>query len=383
MAMATMTWAEVTARRIERHGLANPVKPAQIPELVRAMCGVHAQVITAAELSLGIRLADASRATVQEAIWQDRALVKTYGARGTVHLLPSQDLPMWTGALSAMPSVVKLDTYLTPEQTDQIIAALDDILQEEADLTTDELTDALVAKVGSWAGDLVMEAFQGKWARWRWAISTAANRGVICFGENRGRSVTFTHPRRWMPDFKPMEGQAALRELVKHYLYGYGPAASAHFARWLSVSPRRATDLFESMRDELEQVEVDGDPAWVVKGDTDVPSAPPSGVRLLPYFDAYVVGAHPREKVFPGRASERALARTQAGNFPVLLIDGLVAGVWHQKRSGKKIAVTVEPLDSLTAAQKRELDDQVARIGEFFDGTAQLTIGKVSVGAHA
>ena len=45
-------------------------------------------------------------------------------------------------------------------------------------------------------------------------------------------------------------------------------------------------------------------------------------MRLLPYFDAYVVGSHPREVVFPGRAYERALSGGQAGNFPVVLVDG-------------------------------------------------------------
>jgi hypothetical protein len=120
-----------------------------------------------------------------------------------------------------------------------------------------------------------------------------------------------------------------------------------------------------------------------VAGDTAAPSAPAQGIRLLPYFDAYIVGCHPREKVFPGRASERALAGGQAGNFPVLLIDGIVAGVWHQRRSGRRIAITVEPLEELSPAQRRALDDQVARIGAFLESKPQLTIGTITVGAHA
>jgi hypothetical protein len=77
------------------------------------------------------------------------------------------------------------------------------------------------------------------------------------------------------------------------------------------------------------------------------------------------------------------LARGQAGNFPVLLIDGVVGGVWHQKRSGQRIAVTVEPLVRLTARQSAELHAQVHRVGEILEGTAQLTIGAVTVGPHA
>jgi hypothetical protein len=106
-------------------------------------------------------------------------------------------------------------------------------------------------------------------------------------------------------------------------------------------------------------------------------------VRLLPYFDAYAVGCHPREKVFPGPAGERALNRGQAGNFPVLLVDGTVAGVWHQKRAGNRIAVTVEPTGTLSPSQRGRLGEQVERLGEILEATPTLTLGPVTVGAHA
>ncbi|NEE50665.1 winged helix DNA-binding domain-containing protein, partial [Streptomyces sp. SID8455] len=78
-------------------------------------------------------------------------------------------------------------------------------------------------------------------------------------------------------------------------------------------------------------------PSWVVAGDTDFAAGPVRGVRLLPYFDAFTIASQPRERLFPGRAFERALAGGQAGNYPVLLVDGTVAGVWHQRRSGRRI----------------------------------------------
>ena len=114
-----------------------------------------------------------------------------------------------------------------------------------------------------------------------------------------------------------------------------------------------------------------------------LPGPDAEGVRLLPYFDAYVVAGQPRALLFPPPASDRALAGGQAGNFPVLLVDGTVAGVWHHRRAGRKVAVTVEPLARLTAARRRELDEQVARVGEILEATAELTVGPVSVGPHA
>jgi hypothetical protein len=67
----------------------------------------------------------------------------------------------------------------------------------------------------------------------------------------------------------------------------------------------------------------------------------------------------------------------------VLLVDGQVAGVWHQRRSGGRIDVTVEPLAELGRARLGELDEQVARIGEILEGRPRLTIGAITVGAHA
>jgi hypothetical protein len=341
--------------------------------------------MSAAELSIGLRIAGLTREDVQQALWSERRLVKTRGPRGTVHLLPTEDLPMWTGALSAVPhtrSVNGRDALLTPEQTEQVIHAIASAL-EDAELTVDELTEAIVARIGSWAGEPAMPAFQSMWPRWRWAEDTATNRGALCFGPNRGRKVTYTSPRRWLPGFRPAEEKAALAELVKRYLHAYGPATSEHFARWLSAPPRWAADLFDSLSGGLQQVEVEGRLMWVAAGDTDAPSTGPRGVRLLPYFDAYVVGCHPRELLFPGRAAERALTGGQAGNLPVLLVDGMVAGLWHHRRSGRKLEITVEPFVELTAAQRRDLNEQVERTGQFLEGTPILTFGTVTVGPHA
>jgi Winged helix DNA-binding domain len=79
----------------------------------------------------------------------------------------------------------------------------------------------------------------------------------------------------------------------------------------------------------------------------------------------------------------RALSGSQAGNLPVLLIDGVVAGVWHQKKSGKRVAITVEPLEPLSARRRRELGVEAERIAEILGGTPDLTIGAITVGAHA
>ena len=385
-APAALTWSGVTARRMARHALAGPATGQGPAAIAGLLCGAHAQVLSAAEFSIARRIAGATRADVRRALWQERTLVKTFGPRGTIHLLPTADLPMWTGALPALPSPVPSHpegVRFTPGQAEEVIAAIGGALAD-AELTVDELTDAIADRAGPWAVEQTMEAFGGAWPRWRQLTSTAAHRGMLCFGPDRGRKVTYTNPHRWLPGFRPADGGAALRTLVTRYLYAYGPATPRHFAKWLAIPPRFATGLFGELAGELEPVELDGGPGWTVAGDTGTPPEPHRGIRLLPYFDAYVVAGQPRERLYPGAAAARALTPAgQAGNYPVLLVDGVVGGVWHQRRSGRKIAITVEPLRELTTPQRRQLDAEADLVGAVMEATATLTVGTVTAGAHA
>jgi hypothetical protein len=270
---------------------------------------------------------------------------------------------------------------LAPAQLDEVVAGIGAVLAG-AELTIDELDAALADEVGPWAVERCMPAFQDLWPRWRQAVDTAANRGVLCFGPVRDRKVTYTSPRRWSPGFAPAAGPEAVAWLARSYLRSYGPARPEHFAQWLGVAKPWAVTLFEPLA-AAGEIEPVGEAGWVVAGDTAFPARAPRALRLLPYFDAYVVGSHPRDLVYPGAAAGRALARRQAGNFPVLLVDGVVGGVWHQKRSGRYADITVEPLAELSAARRRDLEAEVERIGAFTGLTPRLTIGPVTVGPHA
>ena len=184
-------------------------------------------------------------------------------------------------------------------------------------------------------------------------------------------------PRRWLPEVKPAE--VALAELVRRFLSAYGPATPADFAKWLGVSPTWAADLF-ARQDGVEEVDFEGTRAWTTG---DAGTAATRAVRLLPYFDAYVVGCHPRTTLFLGVAAKRALTGGQAGNVPVLLVDGVVAGVWHQRRSGRRITITVEPLARLSARQRSDVESEADRLARILGGTAEITFGTVTIGPHA
>ncbi|MGW2055518.1 winged helix DNA-binding domain-containing protein [Streptomyces sp. NPDC001840] len=400
-------WQRVRARRLARHSLDVPAAADGIPAVAGAICGAHAQVMSAAELSIGLRTAGTTRADVRRALWEDRTLVKTFGPRGTVHLLPSDELPLWTGALAAVPMPpggMPVAARMDEAQTDAVVDAVADVLREGEPPTVDELSEAVIARLGDWAADPVVPGFDGMWPRWRQALHTAGHRGALCFGPNRGRKVTYTSPDRWLPGFTPMDADAAQAEVLRRYLRAYGPANAQHFAQWLSAPRPWASALFASLRDELrpvgpggsrgsgESAENIGTTLFELADEEAGPdsaapdstgdSTGPDALRLLPYFDAYAVGSHPRARVYPRQAAERALTRGQAGTVQVVTIGGVVSGVWHQKRSGRKVAITVEAFQELTKRQLADLEAQSERVGEILEAAPTLSLGAVETGKH-
>ena len=376
-----MSWPEVCGRRLARHGLTATSMPADPAAAAAAMCGAHAQMMSAAEVSIGLRAPGLTRTDVRRALWTDHTLVKTFGPRGTIHLLTAADLGLWCGALGSLPLPGRAAPAIrvTPEQTDELVSAIAAVLTE-GELTVDELTEALGARLGAWAVEPVMPAFQTMWPRWRLVTDVAAHRGALCFGPDRGRRVTYTSPARWLPGFAVASPGEGATWLLDRYLWSFGPSTPEHLARWLATSPAWARHLFDAH--DLDETSLAGGPAWVSAGDTE-PGEPTDELRLLPHFDAFVVGCQPRGLLFPGRAGDRALNRGQAGNFPVVLVGSEVVGVWHQKRSSTRVAITVEPLRTLTARERGQLDEQVERVGAIVEARPDLTIGPIAVGAHA
>ena len=100
MGSADLTWAQAAAWRARRHALDARVPRERALEVVSGICGLHAQVMSSAELSLWARVEDLERDAVAKALWEDRTLVKQWAMRGTLHLLPADELGLWLGALA-------------------------------------------------------------------------------------------------------------------------------------------------------------------------------------------------------------------------------------------------------------------------------------------
>jgi hypothetical protein len=387
-----MTWQQVWARRLARQFLLNRAPYESLVHTVGAVCGIQAQVMPAAELSVGIRVEGVTRNDVQAALWQRRSLVKTYGIRGTIHLFPSDELPLWMAALRARSTLdvnkqhpLGLDALQLSSIVEAIRTALD-----SRQLTMQQLGEEVVRQVGSWAGETTGQAWGAGWPRWRLALGEAALDGALCYGPPQGTQVTFVRSDQWIgsvanrQDATPDE---ALAEVFRRYLRAYGPATPRDFAQWFNLPPRAARDLATRLQDELQEVEVESYRCYVLREEAETVGViadfaaelPP---RLLPHFDCYVIGCHPRDRLLPAIWSERVPPRTTPSQLPVLLVDGMVAGLWERETKGKRVEVRVEPFASLDKRQRTLLEEEAARLGAFLGAEAALTIGPVSIRPH-
>jgi hypothetical protein len=371
--MGSFGWDQVLAFRMSRNRLVRRAPRTRLVDVAGAIGGIQAQVASAAELSLWARVNGLRRTDVREALWKRRSLVKTWAMRGTLHLLPANDLPTWTGALADHPrwrSAAWLRWMeMSADELDAAYAAIGDALGDEP-MTRDELAEA-VAPFDS--GKL------RHWLRsgWGTVLKPVAFSGGLCFGPDRGRNVTFVRPDRWLATWEPVDAEQARREVVRRYLAAFGPATHQDFARWWGIG-RSMKELFATMADELATVDVEGRPSWMLRDDAVAlaRSAPTGVVRLLPNFDAYLMASYPRE-VFLAPARKDLVFRTAGWVSPVVLIDGRVEGVWGTEKRKATIDVTVSSFRRFSTAERAAVATEVDRLGRFLDSPVTMTVAVV------
>ncbi|MEU4428560.1 crosslink repair DNA glycosylase YcaQ family protein [Actinoplanes sp. NPDC024001] len=300
-----MTPEEVLRRRVHRHFLADEKAP-DVVILARRLGGIHAQVASSAQAAADLRMTRPP--DLEKALYTDRTLVRTWAARGTLHLLPAEDLPVWVAAMSTRDRETKGSWLkyhgVTAEQMTDIIAAMPDVLGGEP-LTREELAEAIITATRH--EDLRGPLTQGFGA----ILKPLAFRGLLCSGPPRGRNVTFVAPRAWLGDWEPVETEAAIDRLAADYLGTYGPAEPEEFARWFDLRPPLAKQSFKRI----------GTPEYA-------PVTIPDTVRLLPAFDPYTIGVL-RQLETVSSGPRAAVSRPQGWISPVVLVNGRIEGTWE------------------------------------------------------
>ena len=369
-------WDEVRARRLERSSLSDRAGGDRLVEVVGALCGVHAQVQTSAELQLAARVDGIAQADVREALWERRSLVKAWTVRGTLHLHPAEELALWFAARRA---VVGTEDEGLPEWRDPagavhpalgaddvaaVRAAVWDALDGRC-LLREELAEEVVKRVRAAPRERLSSGF-------------AFFLGELCQGPPRGSRITLVRPDQWIDGWsEPPDDREALRTVCRRFLRTYGPARPADFREWFASSAFKVAEaraLFDELGGELEEIDVGGRGAFVLAGDRSFPAVRTPGsseqVRLLPEYDVYVMGFRERDRLVPEAVRELIAAHGRGryegpAGVRLVLVDGTAAGLWERRKRGKRIELQIHLLRGPARAWRARLEREAERIGAF------------------
>ena len=355
-----LTWAQVHAFRLERHHLTKRAPKKDLTKVVGEIGGVQAQVMSAAELQIGVRV-DCKVEDVRDALWKRKTLAKTWLMRGTLHLVPAEDLPVFTAAMGAF-GIRNTNAWLkwlqiTERELTELIDAIGHTLDGQG-LTREEL----IAKVGKGRSQAIQQAMKSGWGG---VLKPVARKGLLCFGPSRGQSVTFVRPERWLGSWREMDPDAALIEVARRYVHAYGPATKGDFARWWGTWPGVGTRAWAGLAGDFAPVSIDGQRAEILASDVEQITKRVSGgsVQLLPSFDPYVMGHSSRDHLVEA-ANHSKVSRTAGWISAVVLVDGRVAGTWSHVAVKGTLQISVESFQRLAPKTRVEIQRRAESLAE-------------------
>src|SRR6266700_954383 len=347
-----------------------PQSPGDVTSVMKEVCGIQAQDASAATLAVRVRSAGLVAADVEQARVQDRTIIRTWGPRGTLHLLASDDIG-WLLSLLGPVFVVgdrrrREELGLSEDICAQGIRIIRDVLANQGPLTRAELIEQLAIHGIHLEGQARPHL-----------LFQAALEGLICLGPDRGAEPTYVLLIDWIDqehNGQPLSEDEAYAELTRRYLSAYGPATPQDQAAWSGLPLSKTRAAWQHIADQLMKIEIAGSSTWMLKTRAawldELPSDTPI-VRLLPCFDIYLIGYRTRDL----GVSPQFAKRINAGGgivHPTVLVDGRVVGTWKSKREKNHLGVIVEPFDELASELYEGLEAEIEDIGRFLGVRATL-----------
>src|SRR5260370_26312591 len=229
----------------------------------------------------GLSADDVERGRVQE-----RTIIRTWGQRGTLHLLATEDLgwllPLFGPVFIAGSWRRRAELGLDEDTCTRGIRVIRDVLASHGALTRAELVEQLSIHVIRIEGQARPHL-----------LSRAALEGIICLGPDRGTEPTYVLLSDWVDPGHALSQEAAFVELARRYLGAYGPATPEDMAIWSGMPISSIRAAWRHIADQLMEVEIDGATAWMLKTRAAwlaEPPIPSRGVCPLPGFVVNLLG---------------------------------------------------------------------------------------------
>ena len=331
--------------------------------MIREAGPVQAQEPRAARLAFRARARGLTAADVDRARTEERSLLRAWMMRKTVHLIPSEDagwlLPLFSDQIVRWSRKRLTDFGLDRAGQDRALGVLHRAVEEDGPLTRPELAKRLAAAGFDTANEFKVHL---------WLLATLD--GELCLGPDRGGQTCLVRTSDWIgePEARPRDD--SLSELARRYLHAYAPATDRDLARWSALPLRDVRLGLERIAGELSEVNVGGETLLALGRPPRAARGPV--VRLLGAYDNFNLAYSSRAfALTPDH--EKQLAPGGGIIRPAIVADGRVVGTWASKRSGNRLAVTIEPFARLDPAIAAAVEAEVEDLGRFEGLSAALT----------
>jgi Winged helix DNA-binding domain len=320
--------------------------------VVSRFLAVQAQEYNQSVWALGLRTPQADLAAIEAAV-NAGTILRTWPMRGTIHFVPAADARWLVDLLAPRKIRQMTSVYEKIGLTTSVLSRAGDIVaamltgghrRQRKDLysiLTQHGIDCSASPNGSRGGHI---------------LGYLSMLGLICLGPLDGRQATFVLLDEWAPASRvPAE---PLAELARRYFASHGPATEKDFAWWSGLTLREVRQATELAGPALASVQLAEQDYWF-KAESG-PRAGRSGAWLLPAFDEYTVAYRDRTVLLGGRE----MSHSELLN-PVMVLDGLVVGVWRATTGKTSVRITLAPFDGVRPADLGRFEQPCAAYGAF------------------
>jgi DNA glycosylase AlkZ-like len=333
--------AQRRARLAQRHRLTIASWATSPTEVARSMVALHGTDPSTVYLSIWARMHGGDVASIERALYEDRALVRLLAMRRTVFVLPAEVAPIALAACSravAARERKQLLGWLTEAKVAPNVPAWLAEAEQLALRAVTRLGEATAAQVSAedprLRHEIVLAAgkqYEGKVRVGSRVLLLLAAEGHIVRGRPLGgwTSTQF----RWSPwerDGHELSTEDASVELARRWLAAFGPATVDDlrwWTGWTATATKKALTRVQPV-----EVDLDGEPGIMLADDLEPEPAPEPWVALLPALDPTPMGWSRRD-FYLGAHGPALFDRT--GNIgPTVWCDGRIVGGWAQGADG-------------------------------------------------